>query len=137
MKRKEKWLLVSVALVGLLLLNLALNAWGFRTMRNTGLLYWSYVLIIPGFLIACVWMFQKMRATSIGNQILNVLKHLGGCTLEAYLLIAVTYSYVPLVSRQLGISPLASNLLLLVATVVAAWITHRVVDGIMRKAKLL
>ena len=78
-----------------------------------------------------------MRATSIGNQILNVLKHLGGCTLEAYLLIAVTYSYVPLVSRQLGISPLASNLLLLVATVVAAWITHRVVDGIMRKAKLL
>ena len=39
-KRKEKWLLVSVALVGLLLLNLALNAWGFRTMRNTGLLYW-------------------------------------------------------------------------------------------------
>lgn len=136
-KRKEKWLLVSVALVGLLFLNLALNAWGFRTMRNTGLLYWSYVLIIPGFLIACVWMFQKMRATSIGNQILNVLKHLGGCTLEAYLLIAVTYSYVPLVARQLGVSPLASNLLLLVATVVAAWITHRVVDGIMRKAKLL
>ena len=76
-----------------------------------------------------------MRATSIGTQILNVLKHLGGCTLEAYLLIAVAYSYVPLVSRQLGISPLASNLLLLVATVAAAWITHKMVDGIMRRAK--
>lgn len=136
-KHKEKLLFVLVAAVALLLLNLSLNAWGFRVMRNTGLFYWSYILIIPGFLTVCVWMFRKMSCTRIGNASLKVLRYLGSCTLEAYLLIAVLYSYVPLVSRWLGVSPLVSNLMLLVATIAAAWLIHGAVFGIMRKASLV
>ena len=126
-KRRLKIYFVLLSIITLLLLNLALNIWGFKTMRNTGMLYLPYILIIPGFLIALVWWFRKMERIRWGRRIMFVLKQLGSCTLEAYLLIAIMYSYIPILSKHLAVSPLTSNILLFFTTIVAAWLIHKMV----------
>lgn len=129
----KKNILLLVSVVSLFALNLGLNHYGFKGMRNNGLLYISYIFIIPGTLVLLVKFFDCLSRKSIGVRVLNMLRKLGGCTLEAYLLIAITYAYVKPLSRCMKVSTLTSNLLLLLFTVVLAYVVHSVVSFTMNK----
>ncbi len=133
-KRGIKMALVALSAVSLLAFFLAVNALGFKGMRNTGLLYLLFVPILPGALTAMVEGFRRIDGKAWGKRILAVLRLLGKGTLEAYLLIGLTYGYAGKASALLHISPLAASLLMMALTIPLALLIHfgvaRLTDGL-------
>ena len=136
-KRKEKWLLVSVALVGLFALEFGAECLGLQNNEEHGLALLVLRADNP-WLSHCLCLdVPKDEGHKHRNTDTECLEAPGRLHARS---LSIDSCYVQLCAvgePAIGYFSLASNLLLLVATVVAAWITHRVVDGIMRKAKLL
>lgn len=121
------WLILS--LVATACWNAGLTHWGFMPMRNSGILYLLYCPILPGLVLAMTcgigWL---KKCTWLNCSAGWVLKQMGTCTLEAYLLLGTTYSYVKPLARSLGCTPFVANALLAVATILCAWLLHRGLD---------
>lgn len=140
-KRRIKAVLLGISAVSLVAFFFMLNAWGFNGMRNSSLLYLLFVPILPGAMTAMVEVFRWIERWSFGQRVLSLLRLLGQGTLEAYLLIGLTYSYANKVSALFHVSPLRANVMLMFATVPLALLIHfgvtRFVDwasGLLHKA---
>ncbi len=123
-KRRIKAVLLGLTAVSLVSFFWLLNAWGFNGMRNSSLLYLLFVPILPGALTAIVEVFRRIERWAIGPSLLSFLRLLGQGTLEAYLLIGLTYGYVNKVSAFMHITPLTASVLLMFATVALALLIH-------------
>lgn len=123
-KLRIKTFLVVLSAASIALFITALNALGFRGMRNTGLLYLLFIPILPGALTAMVEIFRCLERIMLGRIALHLLRLLGQGTLEAYLLIGLTYRYVNKTSALLHVSPLTASFLVMLATILLALLIH-------------
>lgn len=123
-KRRFKAALLVLTLISLVSFFYMLNAWGFNGMRNSSLLYFLFVPILPGAMTAMVEAFRWIEQRKSGGRVLSLLRLLGQGTLEAYLLIGLTYGYVNKVSAYFHVSPLIANVLLMFMTILLALLIH-------------
>ncbi len=123
-KRRIKAALLGLTLISLVSFFFMLNTWGFNGMRNSSLLYLLFVPILPGAITAMVEAFRWIEQRKLGWRVLSLFRLLGQGTLEAYLLIGLTYGYVNKVSAFLHVSPLIANVLLMFVTILLALLIH-------------
>ena len=121
----RRWTAAVMALafvVGFAALQYGLNHYSWKELRLCGMLFYPYLLMTPGFCVGMGWMVSKLPQ-AIGR----TLGWLGGFTLEAYLLISVIYTYKAQFGRLAGGNPSLGCLLMVLATLTAAWLLHHVV----------
>ena len=116
--------------------NMAINQFGFMTMRNTGLLYLPFILIVPGVCVLLGLLFHKMGKHPITRFLLKMLRHAGQCTLEAYLLIGITYRFSTIVAQSLDTSNRTAKILIALLTLLSAWGIHTCIKHITNKIQL-
>lgn len=121
---KVFWIVLPLAAATLW--NVGLTLWGFMPMRNSGLLYLLFCPILPGLMLIMTWGFGWLkRRVWLNCSVGWMLRQMGTCTLEAYLLLGITYRYVNPVAHSLGITPFWANVVLAIATILCAWLLHR------------
>ena len=123
-KRRIKVALVCLSAISITAFFLLLNAWGFNRMRNSSLLYLLFVPVLPGVLTVMVKAFRCAERWAFGRKTLSLLRLLSQGTLEAYLLIGLTYGYLNKVCTWLHVTPLQANVLLMFATIALALLIH-------------
>lgn len=128
--------LVAASCITLVLYNMAINQFGFMTMRNTGLLYLPFILIVPGVCVLLGLLFHKMGKHPITRFLLKMLRHAGQCTLEAYLLIGITYRFSTIVAQSLDTSNRTAKILIALLTLLSAWGIHTCIKYITNKIQL-
>lgn len=128
--------IIAVSCVSFLLYNMAINQLGFMTMRNTGLLYLPFILIVPGVCILLGLVFCEMEKHTITRYALNMLQLAGQCTLEAYLLIGITYRFSTNVAQYLGTTNCTAKILIAAFTLLFAWCIHTCITYITNKIQL-
>ena len=128
--------LVAASCITLVLYNMAINQFGFMTMRNTGLLYLPFILIVPGVCVLLGLLFHKMGKHPITRFLLKMLRHAGQCTLEAYLLIGITYRFSTIVAQSLDTSNRTAKILIAMLTLLSAWGIHTCIKYITNKIQL-
>lgn len=132
--KKACWGVLS--LVAIALWNAGMTHWGFMTMRNSGLLYLLFCPILPGLMLVMTWGFDWLRRFNWLNSSAGwLLKQMGTCTLEAYLLLSTTYRYVNPLARSIGCTPFVANALLAIATILCAWLLHRGLDVLIHQVE--
>ena len=125
-------------LSGLVMWNAGLDIWGFMPMRNSGLLYLLFVPMMPGILSIATHSLQTVSQQSCaGKAICHLLRQMGSCTLEAYLLLGTTYAYVYPLSKTIGCTPFCANALLAIATIFIAWLIHKAIEQILLKVHII
>ena len=128
--------LVAASCITLVLYNMAINQFGFMTMRNTGLLYLPFILIVPGVCVLLGLLFHKMGKHPITRFLLKMLRHAGQCTLEAYLLIGITYRFSTIVAQSLDTTNRTAKILIAMLTLLSAWGIHTCIKYITNKIQL-
>lgn len=123
-RRLVIWTIVLAAIT-LAAYNSVLSILGFMTMRNSGLLYLPFAVIMPGFCLLAAYLLKQAERLRIGRRLLAFLGSLGTCTLEAYLLLGITFKHIDQLAKQYGLSPTANFLLQLAITVALAWVLHK------------
>lgn len=131
-RERKRALAICIAIVVFALYNVGIDKWGFMAMRNSGMLYLPFMAIVPGVCIMLGCIFDYANRFSIGKFLLSFLREIGSCTLEAYLLIGITYGYSKRLSQWWSISELWSKLCLAAFTLVLAWIMHKVITSIVK-----
>lgn len=134
-QQNQSWL-VAASCITLVLYNMAINQFGFMTMRNTGLLYLPFILIVPGVCVLLGLLFHKMGKHPITRFLLKMLRHAGQCTLEAYLLIGITYRFSTIVAQSLDTSNRTAKILIALLTLLSAWGIHTCIKHITNKIQL-
>lgn len=128
-RKKQRIIAICTAIIIFAAYNVAIDKCGFMNMRNSGMLYLPFVAIVPGTCTMLGLIFRYVSKYPIGQHLLSLLRQIGSCTLEAYLLIGITYGYSKQLSQWGGISELQSKLLLAAFTLVLAWIIHKVITS--------
>ena len=112
--------LVVAAIVGFAVLDALFSAVDHRLLQAWGLLYFPFVAIVPGLCLAVGMTLERMP-----HWVERVFSILGGITLEAYLLMGCIYSFKPFFVELAGGDGALGSLLMLLATLVAVWMLHR------------
>lgn len=119
---------IVVASIAFIAYNTAIDHWGFMNMRNSGMLYLPFLLIVPGACSLLGLCFETLSRFSLGKMVLKTLQQAGTCTLEAYLLIGVTYGYSTMLCHSTGMSVVNAKIVIAVATILLAWTIHKLVS---------
>ena len=117
--------LVVAAIVGFMILDYLFSMVNHRRLQAWGLLYFPFVMIVPG-LCLCV----SMALDKLPRFATKLLSSVGGITLEAYLLMGCMYSFKPSFVKFAGGDGALGSLLMLIATLVAAWILHQLLSPV-------
>lgn len=119
---------IVVASIAFIVYNMAIDHWGFMNMRNSGMLYLPFLLIVPGACSLLGLCFETLSRFSLGKIVLKALQQAGTCTLEAYLLIGVTYGYSTMLCHNTGMSVVNAKIVIAAATILLAWTIHKLVS---------
>lgn len=119
---------IAVAIVALVGFNALIDAYGYLFMRNTGLLYLPFCLIVPGLLQ------MECKLLKFFPSILNrFLAFLGSATLESYLLIGPVYKYKWDFAKHLDLPLEYSNYAMMLTCILVGLIIHTVTSKSMTK----
>ena len=132
-RKRQRALAIGIAIIAFTLYNVDIDKWGFMNMRNSGMLYLPFTVIVPGVCVMLGRLFEIANRFSIGKFLLAILREIGSCTLEAYLLIGITYGYSRRLSQWWNINELWSKLCLAAFTLVLAWIIHKVITYVVKR----
>ncbi len=122
--RLTEWSLIILAIVAFIGLNLLLDTYGYKTMRNSGVLFLLPALVVPGLCLATARILPFL-----GKALQIVLAYIGAATLEAYLMLGDVYSLKAKTAALLHISDERITALLLMALcVILAYFSHRIID---------
>lgn len=111
--------LVVVAIVGFVVLDVLFSTVNHGLLKAWGLLYFPFVAIVPGLCLSL-----GMALERIPCWVERMLSMLGSITLEAYLLMGCIYSFKPRFVGLAGGDGALGSLLMLLATLAAAWMLH-------------
>lgn len=81
-------------------------------------------------------LFHKMGKHPITRFLLKMLRHAGQCTLEAYLLIGITYRFSTIVAQSLDTTNRTAKILIAMLTLLSAWGIHTCIKYITNKIQL-
>lgn len=95
---------------------------GWYNARNSGLLYYPFVVILPGLCLALAEVFRYNP-----SWLNSLLATIGGASLESYLLLGDVYNYKAQLAKTLDISKNTSTLLLMFVTIVLAVVINKTV----------
>ena len=122
-RRGAAWALVAVAAVAFAALNALLNRYEYFDLRNCGLLYLPFALVVPGFCVAAAAMLSRLPAG-----VNRLLAFMGGITLETYLLLGLFTARKAWFVAAAGGNATAGTLLMMGANLLAGWLLHVLVE---------
>lgn len=122
--------MLALAVVGYVALRWVgtLSGWPYRVQRNSGLLFYPFLLIVPGFSLAFGYVFSRMP-----KWLLQTASIVGKSTLEIYLLMATVLLYKADLVKWAGGSDAWGGLALVVICIVAGLLMHYVLMPLVYK----
>jgi len=116
-------------IVGFVGINLLFDHCKYLWLRLTGLLFFPFMLIVPGFCLCGGWLFSHLP-----GWVSRALAPVGSTTLEAYMLMSIFFSWKGRFIAFCGGNATAGCLLLVATTLVAAYALHHLLSPIVRLA---
>lgn len=107
---------------GMALLNGLLNHLGYDTLRNYGLMFFPFVLIVPTFCILMATLLCRCP-----RRVNDILKFFGSITLESYMMMSLLFRYKPQFVKITSGSEIGGTVLMIAAVIAAGWLLHRFV----------
>lgn len=110
------WVCLIVGFVGI---NLLFDHCSYMELRLNGLLFYPFILMVPGACAGCGWLLSHIPKW--GNKLLALV---GGSTLEAYLLMAIFFGWKTKFVALCGGNGTLGSLLMVAVTLLAAYALH-------------
>lgn len=128
----KRIMIVSIPLfaIGFFTLNVLMDHYDYVTLRNYGLLYYPFILIVPGFCILAGWI---MSLQWLPDFIRKALIPIGKTTLETYLIHGTLFTFVSWVTYILQCPLRLSYLIIIASSLCAGYLIHYVIEYIESK----